>query len=598
MLREEINTKMSFEELQAMSNDDIALMCSYMFSALIMCGTTYYNWEKNPRCIWSNDRSRSRLIDFHKRMFENKLLQGFYVDREDNEYEFPNTFENLAEYALLNQISCDYLECNWIFGITEFWINSFPNLTKIKIPIEEFRKQKEERDKLERERLAEEERKRIEAQRKLLLPWLIESMTRNINWLNNTIKRSLTQEILTYQINILKSKWLIVPCFVRAWRIYCEWHDPVKIELIDIKDIKMLYKALLLEDFELFWNTLWEKVYTDTATEEERNSMIADCERYVATRSFDWIDMNTICRYLFDSGRTDMLYSNLTQEWTTVRVRRLRRWESSDSNLNTSYFHETVRELIIKLKIKSWQRIKIRNTWYEWYVIGGNTFIVWRLMNGVRNSDNFIVSDWLSKKRYENSLKKLPPIDVTTKIKELEATVDNSVSDIARQKIEGLAKDTEIEDIRFDDWFIVLRTVPLYINQFYNNRKNYTEDMLIGRFLIKISMNNPWIVRVVKSYPMRSHQAPHIYSDWHFCTWEFNQLMADSARDYNFIVMLHYTIQHLTTFNADSPLSYPDTYQESIIWEIKDLEREWYPQFRPITWFSLWGSWWFITPNE
>jgi len=326
--------------------------------------------------------------------------------------------------------------------------------------------------------------------------------------------------------------------------------------------------------------------------------MIADCERYVATRSFDWIDMNAICRYLFDSGRTDVLYSSLTQDWTTTRGMHFRRWNSWDSSLGTSYFYETVREFIIKLKIKSWQRIKIRSLWYEWYVVGGNTFIVWRNINGVRCDDNFIVSDWISKKRYENSLKKLPTIDITSKIKELEATVDNSVSDTAKKKIEDLSRDSEIEDMRFDDWFIVLRTVPLYINQFYNNRKNYTEDILIGRFLIKISMNNPWTVRVIKPYPMRSTQAPHIYSDWHFCVWEFNQLMADSARDYDFIVMLHYTIQHITTFNAWSPLVHPDTYQESIMWEIKDLEREWYPQFRPLTWFSLWENWWYITPNE
>jgi len=598
MLREEINTKMSFEELQAMSNDDIALMCSYMFSSVFMCGTTYYNWEENPRCVWSNGRNRARLIDFYERIFEKKLLKGFYVDRDDNEFEFPDTFENIAQYWLSSEIPCDFIEYNWTFGVTEYWLQSYTDLTKIEIPIEEYREQKEERDRLERERLAEIERKRIEAQRKLLLPWLIESMTRNINWLNNTIKKNLTQEILTYQINILKSKWLIVPCFVRAWLIYCEWYNPVKIELMDIKDIKMLYKALLLEDFELFWNTLWEKVYIDTATEEERNSMVADCERYLETRSFDWIDMNAICRYLFDSGRTDVLYSSLTQDWTTTRGRYFRRWHSSDSGLSTSYFYETVRELIIKLKIKSWQRIKIRSTWYEWYVVWGNTFIVWRLINVVRSDWNFIVSDWLSKKRYENSLKKLLPLDITAKIKELEATVDNSVSDMAKQKIERLAKDTEIEDMRFDDWFIVLRTVPLYINQFYNNRKNYKEDMLIGRFLIKISMNNPWTVRVIKSYPMRTVQAPHIYNDGHFCTWEFNQLMADSAREYNFIVMLHYTIQHLTTFNANSPLMHPEDYQNTIEWELSDLEREWFPRFRPITWFSLWESWWFITPNE
>jgi len=65
MLREEINTKMSFEELQAMSNDDIALMCSYMFSSVIMCGTTYYNWEQNSRCIWSRDRVHAVFLNMN-----------------------------------------------------------------------------------------------------------------------------------------------------------------------------------------------------------------------------------------------------------------------------------------------------------------------------------------------------------------------------------------------------------------------------------------------------------------------------------------------------------------------------------------------------
>jgi hypothetical protein len=37
MLKEEINTKMSFEEFEAMSNDGISQMCSYMFADKIIC---------------------------------------------------------------------------------------------------------------------------------------------------------------------------------------------------------------------------------------------------------------------------------------------------------------------------------------------------------------------------------------------------------------------------------------------------------------------------------------------------------------------------------------------------------------------------------
>jgi hypothetical protein len=215
---------MSFEEFEAMSNDGISQMCSYMFADKIICWTVYYSWSDIGRWIWSDDRDMIQIGEFYNNVFWRKLLKWLYVDSNDNVYEFKSTIENFAEYSLSRPLIWDYMWYDFQFWITDDWqLLQYQNLTKIETSIEEYRQQKEEEMRLEMERRKEEERIRIEKQRKLLLPWLIDSMTQNINSINKKIKIELAEEILNYQINILKSKWLIIPILIRNWLIHCEW---------------------------------------------------------------------------------------------------------------------------------------------------------------------------------------------------------------------------------------------------------------------------------------------------------------------------------------------------------------------------------------
>lgn len=203
------------------------------------------------------------------------------------------------------------------------------------------------------------------------------------------------------------------------------------------------------------------------------------------------------------------------------------------------------------------------------------------------NVDEFEIPTDISKVRYQNYIKKnLEKENIKEIIKKYKEINIPTKEDVAQQKLEEIYTFDEVQEVVHDWENLCVYTKPLYINQYYS-REHMTQDMLIGRFIIKIGIATGNLSVFKNPRKTNWWQAPHIFREWRFCTGSFNDIMAEASRKLDYSALIYYILEHLRTYNSSSPVENLQSYISSIGNELVVLESEWYPITRPLTWFSV-----------
>jgi len=195
-------------------------------------------------------------------------------------------------------------------------------------------------------------------------------------------------------------------------------------------------------------------------------------------------------------------------------------------------------------------------------------------------------------------------------LKEIAGAFDSSMWERVEQAVSDVIDLEVVEDVRLSWSDIIIKTTPLYVNKYYDSGRfqddrdlkvngRFENDYLIGRFNIILNTQNKSVL-VKKQYSLSDPQCMHVSSRWVFCTWDFDQMMYSAAKEMDFITMVAATVEHLTTYNSQSP-------HQTLYWflrhadvkrELKALEKEWFPLSRPITWFHLDINWAELPPAQ
>lgn len=416
--------------------------------------------------------------------------------------------------------------------------------------IDEYNKQKEE-----------EERIRLEELRQNTIKNTVKDMlvTLNKEKINHIINYN--KKILDHIFFIKKSEWKQVPYFIHSDSLYTYRERLVNIALdkLNYTDIKQIYKEIKKDDYTTLDSFFPEKiVFTD--------EQVAILEQALETRAVSEEVIEIINLYFNKTG----VSKRLVFDW----------------GISMSSITKLIHQCLYAQEKYMWLRVKVGERY---------NLLFWELLYTGTNTQpitHFEIPTNLSKTRYENSIKKKLKDgegikDIIKKYKDMQTIVDE---DMARQKIEEIYSFSEVEDVLHDWNELCVYTKPMYISQYYTAEQQ-TQDMLIGKFVIKINIRNWWL-SIFKSPEKRNWwQAPHIFQDGRFCTGDFNNIMAEASRKLDYSALIYYILEHLRTYNAGSPVENIQSYLSNISSELFKLEWEWYPITRPLTGFSLTRDW-------
>lgn len=417
--------------------------------------------------------------------------------------------------------------------------------------------------------------------------------------------------------------------YIVIWdEIHMDWLNPIKI--ISHELFKKVYKLMVKWDIEWIRDWIkkeaWESSISSVSISNELKERInlyreyinTSMDRYNSWKSFN-IDIEQYMR-VYNSISNELWHDNITymvlwSDW----VYDMLIWSRHIRNIAWSLcvrIDSLLEELIWSFRYdhgkfhyyinwskkqhwiylhKNWSNILLKSNWNIVYI------------------DDYLE---LSNEQYIKRMKwaLLKEIDSLETWKQ---QLINRIASIMKwwnwEELDKIMKQIEIileldcvNDIRYNDNNIYVHTNPIYINKYYDDIQ-YDYDTLIWEFIITIWI---WSSTVLVN---RKHQSwivhPHVWIWWSFCVWDFWRTMYNAAQNYDYVTCVLYTIEHITTYNRQSPYVRLWNYIQRNHAHITEVSNnKWVPLRRPLTWFSKcidWSdfqlvptsNWWLVTNN-